>query len=150
RNEEPRFSVLPPPRMVNCHGVGGPRRVRPRPTTAWRNTLPHGTTAGPAGSVGSGGGAMVPNFGKSHARGGFCEGLSRRDFLTVGGSLVAGGLSLPRLLAAEAQSGVGSSHRAVINVFLPGGPPHIDMWDLKPDAPAEIRGEFKPIKTNVP
>ncbi|MBV9122940.1 MAG: DUF1501 domain-containing protein, partial [Planctomycetes bacterium] len=63
---------------------------------------------------------------------------------------LAGGLSLPQLLAAEAQSGVGSSHKAVINVFLPGGPPHIDMWDLKPEAPAEIRGEFRPIKTNVP
>jgi hypothetical protein len=93
---------------------------------------------------------MLTIFGKPHVRGGFCDGISRRDFLTVGGALVAGGLSLPRLLAAEAQAGVGSSHRAVINVYLPGGPPHIDMWDLKPDAPAEIRGEFKPIKTNVP
>jgi hypothetical protein len=89
-------------------------------------------------------------FGKPHAHGGLCDGVSRRDFLTVGGALVASGLSLPRLLAAEAQSGVGSSHRAVINVFLPGGPPHLDMWDLKPDAPAEIRGEFRPIRTNVP
>src|SRR5262249_17072409 len=42
-----------------------------------------------------------------------------------------------------------SSHKSIINVYLPGGPPHQDMWDLKPDAPAEIRGEFKPIKTNV-
>jgi hypothetical protein len=92
---------------------------------------------------------MLTIFGKPHRRGGFCDGFSRRDFLTVGGTLLAGGLSLPRLLAAEAQSGVRSSHRAVINVYLPGGPPHIDMWDLKPDAPAEIRGEFHPIKTNV-
>jgi hypothetical protein len=45
---------------------------------------------------------------------------------------------------------VRSTHRTVINVFLPGGPPHIDMWDLKPDAPREIRGEFNPIRTNVP
>src|SRR5262249_54487871 len=41
------------------------------------------------------------------------------------------------------------SHRAIINVFLPGGPPHLDMFDLKPDAPTEVRGEFKPIDTNV-
>jgi hypothetical protein len=93
---------------------------------------------------------MLTIFGKPHRRGGFCDGVSRRDFLTIGGTLVTGGLSLPKLLAAEAQSGVGRSHKAVINVYLPGGPPHIDMFDLKPDAPAEIRGEFKPIATNVP
>jgi hypothetical protein len=78
----------------------------------------------------------------------FCDGLSRRDFLTIGG-LAAGGLALPGLLAAEARAGVGRSHKAVINVFLPGGPPHQDMFDLKVDAPAEIRGEFRPIATNV-
>ena len=90
------------------------------------------------------------HFRQAAPRGGFCDGVSRRDFLTVGGTVVGGALSLPHLLAAEAQSGVTSSHKAIINVYLPGGPPHIDMWDLKPDAPAEIRGEFKPIKTNVP
>ncbi len=79
----------------------------------------------------------------------FCDRASRRDFLKIGG-MVMGGLSLPQLLAAEAQAGVGRSHKAVINVFLPGGPPHQDFWDLKPDAPAEIRGEFQPISTNVP
>ena len=47
-------------------------------------------------------------------------------------------------------AGVTGSHKAIINIYLPGGPPHMDMWDLKPDAPAEIRGEFKPISTNVP
>jgi hypothetical protein len=78
----------------------------------------------------------------------FCDGLSRRDFLTIGG-LAAGGLALPGLLAAEARAGVGRSHKAIINVFLPGGPPHQDMFDLKVDAPAEIRGEFRPIATNV-
>src|ERR1700678_609920 len=93
---------------------------------------------------------MLTIFGKPHRNGGFCDGLSRRDFLTVGGTVVGGALSLPNILAAEAQSGIGKSHKAIINVYLPGGPPHIDMWDLKPDAPAEIRGEFKPIKTNVP
>ena len=57
---------------------------------------------------------------------------------------------MANLLEAEAKSGIGSSHKAVINLFLPGGPPHQDMWDLKMDAPREIRGEFKPISTNVP
>jgi hypothetical protein len=78
----------------------------------------------------------------------FCDGLSRRDFLKVGG-LAMGGMSLPQLLAAEAQAGIKSSHKAIIMVFLCGGPPHQDMFDLKPDAPSEIRGEFKPIPTNL-
>ena len=81
-----------------------------------------------------------------------CDGRSRRDFLKVGG-LAMGGLGLPGLLRAE--SGAEESpgrlgHKAVIMVFLAGGPPHQDMVDLKPDAPAEIRGEFRPIATNVP
>jgi uncharacterized protein (DUF1501 family) len=79
----------------------------------------------------------------------FCDGLSRRNFLKIGG-LALGGLSLPDLLRAEAASGIQRSHKAVIMIFLPGGPPHQDMFDMKPDAPAEIRGEFQPIKTNVP
>src|SRR3569833_2049470 len=78
----------------------------------------------------------------------FCDGVSRRDFLKIGG-LALGGLTLPELLAAEAQAGIRSSHKAIIMVFLCGGPPHQDMFDLKPDAPSEVRGEFKPIKTNV-
>lgn len=92
---------------------------------------------------------MLTIFSRSHRRGGFCDGINRRDFLTIGGSLL-GGLSLPKLLAAEASLGTRHTHKAIINVFLPGGPPHIDMWDLKPDAPTEIRGEFKPIATKVP
>ncbi len=76
-----------------------------------------------------------------------CDGQSRRNFLKIGG-MVMGSLSLPDVLRAEQQSG--SSHKAIINVFLPGGPPHQDMWDVKVDAPAEIRGEFQPIKTAVP
>ena len=79
----------------------------------------------------------------------FCDGVSRREFLKIGG-LALGGLSLTELLEVEAKAGIRSSHKAVIMVFLPGGPPHQDMFDLKPDAPAEIRGEFKPIKTKVP
>ncbi|MFP6631601.1 MAG: DUF1501 domain-containing protein [Planctomycetota bacterium] len=78
-----------------------------------------------------------------------CDGVSRRAFLKVGG-MALGGLSLGQLLELEAAAGTGSSHKAVINIYLPGGPSHIDLWDLKPDAPSEIRGEFRPIKTNVP
>jgi hypothetical protein len=81
------------------------------------------------------------------AGGKFCDGLSRRQFLTVG---ALGGLALPQLLAAEAHAGVRSSHKAVILIYLPGGPGHQDTFDLKMDAPSDIRGEFKPIKTNVP
>ena len=79
----------------------------------------------------------------------FCDGVSRRSFLQVGG-LTLGGLSLPQILNAEAQQGIRNNHKAVINIFLPGGPPHQDMWDLKPDAPKEIRGELTEISTNVP
>ena len=57
---------------------------------------------------------------------------------------------MPQLLRAEAAAGVGRSHKAVIMVFLAGGPPHQDMFDLKPEAPAGIRGEFRPIPTDVP
>ncbi len=77
-----------------------------------------------------------------------CNGQSRRDFLRIGG-LAMGGLTLPDLLRAEESAGR-RSHKAVIMVYLPGGPPHQDMLDLKPDAPVEVRGEFSPIATNVP
>ena len=79
----------------------------------------------------------------------FCDGVSRRNFLKIG-ALGLGGLTLPDLLRAEASAGSKNSHKAVIMIFLPGGPSHQDMFDLKTDAPSEIRGEFKPIKTNVP
>jgi hypothetical protein len=78
----------------------------------------------------------------------FCDGFSRRDFLRIG-SVGLGGLALPDLLRAEAQAGIGKSHKAVIMIFLPGGPSHQDMFDLKMEAPSEIRGEFNPISTNV-
>jgi hypothetical protein len=77
--------------------------------------------------------------------------LNRRSFLRVG-ALGLGGLTLPGLLAARARAGQGSASnkKSVILVWLAGGPSHIDMYDLKPSAPAEVRGEFKPISTNVP
>jgi hypothetical protein len=78
----------------------------------------------------------------------FCDGVSRRNFIRVG-ALSLGGLALPQLLRAEQESGVGRSHKAVIMIYLPGGPPHQDTFDLKLDAPSEIRGEFRPISTNV-
>ena len=86
---------------------------------------------------------------RGHSDSRFCDGLSRRQFLTIG-ALGMGGLALPQLLAAEASAGTRSNHKAVIMIYLPGGPGHQDMVDLKPDAPSDIRGEFKPIKTNVP
>src|SRR5438105_12424313 len=79
----------------------------------------------------------------------FCDGISRRNFLKVG-ALGLGGLALPQLLAAESQMGIRRSHKAVIMIFLPGGPSHQDIFDLKMDAPREIRGDFKPISTKVP
>lgn len=74
----------------------------------------------------------------------------RRTFLKVG-ALALGGLTLPDLLAARARGAQspGSYRKSVILIWQAGGPSHIDMYDLKPNAPAEVRGEFKPISTNV-
>ena len=77
----------------------------------------------------------------------FCDGISRRNFLRIGA--FGAGLSLSGLLRARAASGSSSSKSAIM-IYLPGGPPHQDMWDLKPDAPEGIRGEFKPIATTTP
>ena len=77
-----------------------------------------------------------------------CNGLSRRAALTIG-ALGIGGLALPDLLRAESEGGIRSSNKAIIMVYMCGAPPHQDMYDLKMDAPAEIRGEFQPIETNV-
>jgi hypothetical protein len=79
----------------------------------------------------------------------FCDGQSRRDFLKIGG-LGFGGLSLAKLLEAEAQAGVRNSRKAVIMIYLVGGPPHQDLFDIKTQAPPEIAGPHKPIKTSVP
>src|SRR6187401_1832883 len=78
-----------------------------------------------------------------------CGGPSRRSFLRIG-ALGMGGIALPALLRAEAQAGIGRSHKAVIMVYLSGGLAHQDTFDLKPDAPKEVRGEFKPIASSVP
>jgi hypothetical protein len=83
----------------------------------------------------------------------FCDGHARRQFLQIGG-LALGGLSLPQILEAEDSTprtaGRKLTHKAVIMIYLSGGPSHQDMYDLKMDAPIEIRGTFRPIQTNVP
>ncbi len=90
---------------------------------------------------------MLTILGKSSNR--WCDRRLRRDFLKIG-SLSLGGLSLPELLRAGDQAGNRQSHKAVIMVYLAGGPSHLDTVDLKPAAPVEIRGEFQPISTKVP
>jgi hypothetical protein len=87
---------------------------------------------------------VVPSSSQSR----FCDGVNRRDFLRIG-ALGAAGLTLPQLLAAEASAGIKNSKKAVIMIYMAGAPSHQDMYDLKMDAPAEIRGEFRPIETNV-
>src|SRR4051812_18958499 len=76
------------------------------------------------------------------------SGISRRDVLRVG-ALAFGGLTLPDLLRLRADAATGRG-KSVIMIWLRGGPSHIDSYDMKPDSPAEIRGEFSPIATNVP
>lgn len=78
-----------------------------------------------------------------------CDGLSRRDMLHIGG-LGALGLTLPELLRSHATAAVPGKNKACILLFLMGGPPQHSTWDPKPDAPAEVRGDFGPIATNVP
>ena len=90
---------------------------------------------------------------RAPGKGRLCDGPSRRNFLSVG-ALTLGGLSLGDLLRLEARAAAPTapavSRKSVIFVYLPGGPSHIDLYDMKPEAPVEIRGEFKPIKTTVP
>jgi uncharacterized protein (DUF1501 family) len=79
----------------------------------------------------------------------FCDGVRRRDFIKVG---ALGGLGLHLagyLRAAEAGQVAPAKGKSAIYIYLQGGPSHLDTFDLKPEAPSEIRGEFKPIKTNV-
>ena len=97
-------------------------------------------------------------FSFSGEPGRLCDGVTRREFLRVGGAAMLG-LSLPKVLALQANAdttldlseplnGFGKA-KSVILLFLQGGPSHIDIWDPKPDAPSNVRGEFKPIRTNV-
>jgi hypothetical protein len=80
----------------------------------------------------------------------FCDGITRRSFLRLGA--FGAGLTLADMLRQQARAGTGSTtpSKSAIMIYLPGGPSHMDMYDLKPAAPAEFRGEFKPIATNVP
>jgi hypothetical protein len=83
----------------------------------------------------------------------FCDGVSRRNFLKIGA--FGAGLTLADMLRLQAQAGdtparpAPSRPKSAIMIYLPGGPSHMDMYDLKPDAPSEFRGEFRPIQTNV-
>jgi Protein of unknown function (DUF1501) len=82
----------------------------------------------------------------------FCDGLHRRNFLRIGA--FGAGLTLADMLRLQARAGTTTASptriKSAIMIYLPGGPSHMDMYDLKPAAPAEFRGEFKPIATNVP
>jgi hypothetical protein len=90
---------------------------------------------------------MLTIYGPGHR---YCDGISRRSFLRIGGlGLGAASLTLADLHRLEA-AGTANGHKAVINIFLGGGPPHQDLFDLKTEAPVEIRGEFSPIETVVP
>src|SRR5262245_14828682 len=83
-----------------------------------------------------------------------CAGLTRREVLRAG-AIGLGGLTLPGLLQLQQAAGASSSGptrkaKSVILLFRHGGRAHLDMWDLKPEAPEEIRGTFRPIDTNLP
>jgi hypothetical protein len=91
---------------------------------------------------------MLTFQGKAHR---YCDGIHRRSFLKIGA--FGAGLTLADMLRAKAQANpaaTGSPRKAAIMIYLPGGPSHMDMWDLKPEAPVEYKGEFKPTQTNVP
>jgi uncharacterized protein (DUF1501 family) len=88
---------------------------------------------------------MLTIFGSNRR---LCDGFSRRDFFKVG-ALGVGGLTLADLLRVRAHATTLTSSKAIIMVYLNGGPSHMDLYDLKPDAPVEYRGEFRPTRTNV-
>lgn len=92
------------------------------------------------------------NVQRSQSRGP-CDGFSRRSLLNIGALAAmgtAGGWTLPSILRAEESAGIRKSPKSVIMIYLVGGPPHQDMFDLKPDAPREIAGPWRPIATTVP
>src|SRR5215210_1896438 len=81
-----------------------------------------------------------------------CHGVTRRNFLQAGTAGLVG-LTLPNLARLEAGGAVDQSRARIkncITIFLVGSPGHLDTWDMKPDAPENIRGKFKPISTSVP
>jgi hypothetical protein len=93
---------------------------------------------------------MLRILGSSHR---FCDGATRRDFLQIGAfgtALTLADLLRFRAVEAASKKQTSRSRKAAIMIYLPGGPSHMDMYDLKPDAPKEFRGEFNPIPTNVP
>src|SRR5947207_4840705 len=75
--------------------------------------------------------------------------LNRRQMLQIGGAGLLG-LSLPEFLRARSARDHAATADHLIVIFLNGGPSHLDTWDMKPAAPAEVRGEFKPVATSVP
>src|SRR4051812_23193244 len=79
----------------------------------------------------------------------YCDGLNRRSFLQLGVAGMAA-VGMPELLRAKDASQDSRKHTSVILIWLDGGPGHMDMYDMKPDAPAEYRGLWKPIRTKVP
>src|SRR6478672_10173218 len=81
------------------------------------------------------------------AQANFCDRINRRNFLQIGA--FGAGLTLADVLRLRASAGQTTRPKSAIMIYLPGGPSHMDMYDLKPDAPAEFRGEFNPIQTNV-
>src|SRR5262245_45885648 len=81
-----------------------------------------------------------------------CDGLTRREALRVGGLSLFGGVTLEKLLQARQAAGAvrPGTARSVVLLNLFGGPPHIDTFDMKPAAPDQVRGQFKPIPTSLP
>ncbi|HVX14062.1 MAG TPA: DUF1501 domain-containing protein [Pirellulales bacterium] len=92
---------------------------------------------------------MLTMLGPADRKAPFCDGITRRNFLNIGG-LGMGGLSLAQLLSLDARAGTRSSRKSLIMIYLVGGPPHQDLFDLKPYAPVEIAGPYRPIATSVP
>src|SRR5262249_22152022 len=129
--------------------TAGPSATRPpghgalRVATLWRDRYSAGHFHGLLRSLAARGLTMLTISGPpSH------PGMSRRGWLRIGG-LALGGLALPDILRAEARGGGRDPVKGIIMVLLPGGPTPLDTFDLKPDAPAEIRREFRPIATSV-
>ncbi|HEV8062671.1 MAG TPA: DUF1501 domain-containing protein, partial [Gemmataceae bacterium] len=91
---------------------------------------------------------MLSLFGQKNR---FCDGITRRSFLRIGAfGMAATGFTLADVMRAQPAEKTGTGSASIINIFLGGGPPHQDMWDIKTEAPKEIRGEFQPIATSVP